>query len=395
MSNKLFCNYPWTHFEVNNPNGDVTMCCDNQFVLGNVNKKSIMEIWNDKPYQNIRNRMHKEGAYSVCSSDCAVLKGFKSYQNLDWYKALNHSNPLYENAVLNDHEQMNGIVNLASKPRWMRFAYSYVCNLNCYHCYQEKTRKQNLSLPDHFIQELYNLADYYQVMFFYGGEPFLYKPTVELMQSDKLNPNCRRFFVTNATLLNDEIFSMLEKIPIGLCACSLDAASEKTYMELRKGGNWERVMKNIARISKMKKEKSFVFSLAMTLNSKNYSEMEDFCALAFSFDAEPMIALVNNPYGSLEFQKRYLHFTDKMISQITAKIDQLAPVIREKGFYDAALIWEHTKHRIFLHGKGENNLFKFFLKRKIYDFYCGAPDPVKKMARGIVRSIKKCRKEVV
>ena len=36
---KKVCYNPWTHFEVNNPNGDVTMCCVNPIVLGNVNEQ--------------------------------------------------------------------------------------------------------------------------------------------------------------------------------------------------------------------------------------------------------------------------------------------------------------------------------------------------------------------
>ncbi len=41
---KLLCDYPFTHFEVNNPNGDVTFCCNHNMVLGNVNNNSVEEI---------------------------------------------------------------------------------------------------------------------------------------------------------------------------------------------------------------------------------------------------------------------------------------------------------------------------------------------------------------
>ena len=59
---KFVCKHPWSHFEVNNPNGDVTMCCNNNTVLGNVNKNSIEEIWNGKGFLESRERMRDEGA---------------------------------------------------------------------------------------------------------------------------------------------------------------------------------------------------------------------------------------------------------------------------------------------------------------------------------------------
>ncbi len=58
---KFVCMYPCSHFEINNPNGDVTMCCNNNTVLGNVNDGSIGEIWNEKGFQAARARMLDEG----------------------------------------------------------------------------------------------------------------------------------------------------------------------------------------------------------------------------------------------------------------------------------------------------------------------------------------------
>ncbi|MGV8124334.1 MAG: radical SAM protein [Candidatus Xenobiia bacterium LiM19] len=387
-SRKVICKYPWTHFEVNNPNGNVTMCCDSIQILGNVNQNSILEIWNGKEYQKIRKEMLLKGAHSVCSSHCAVLKGFKSYQNLDWYCGVDNNSILFQNADNNEKEIQTKAVSLESKPRWMRFAYSHVCNLNCYHCYQEKTRRQNLSLPDKFIKEVYEFADYYQVMFFFGGEPFLYKPTIELLKSGKLNPWCRYFFVTNATLLNDELFSILENREIGLLACSIDGASENTYQKLRKGGSWDKVLMNLQRISSMKSKKNFVFSIALTINSINAGELENFCALALSLNAEPLIALVQNPFGTLAFQKKYLHFDNSMLSQILEQIDRSIPQINERGFQDAVIIWEHTKQSLLQHKKDGNNLIKFYIKRKMYDFYCLAPDPIKRLAKKVISSDK-------
>ena len=67
---KFICKHPWSHFEINNPNGDVTMCCNNNTVLGNVNQNTVMDIWNgeklmskDRQKETIRtyNKLTQEG----------------------------------------------------------------------------------------------------------------------------------------------------------------------------------------------------------------------------------------------------------------------------------------------------------------------------------------------
>jgi len=362
-----FCNYPWTHFEVNNPNGDVTMCCDSHIVLGNVNKQNITEIWNGEGYRKVRNDMLTKGAHTVCSSECAVLKGFKSYQNLDWYKNLEKDSPLFLNAQKNDNELSEGKLTLSSMPRWMRFAYNYVCNLNCYHCYQSKIRKEKLSLPETFIRQVFDLSHFYQVLFYYGGEPFLYEPTRRLLKSAQVNPYCRHFFVTNATLLDNELFGTLQEKEIGIMSCSLDAANEKTYAILRKGGNWQKVVQNLERISEMKKIKNFVFSITLTVNSLNALELEKFCDMGISLGAEPMITLVDNPFGSLAFQKEYLHFSASLVTQMMEQIDRSIKKLRVNDYKDAIIIWQQTRQKIWNHFRNDNNLFKFFIKKKIYD----------------------------
>jgi sulfatase maturation enzyme AslB (radical SAM superfamily) len=389
MKVKAFCNYPWTHFEVNNPNGDVTMCCDSHIVLGNVNKQSIAEIWNGEGYRKIRNDMLLKGAHAVCSSECAVLKGFKSYQNLDWYKNLEKNSPLFLNAQKNDNELSEGKLTLDSMPRWMRFAHSYVCNLNCYHCYQAEIRKEKLSLPGTFIHQVFELSYFYQVLFYYGGEPFLYEPTRQLLKSQQVNPHCRHFFVTNATLLNNELFETLQQKEIGLISCSLDAANGKTYAILRKGGNWQKVLQNLERISEMKKTKKFVFSIALTVNSLNALELEKFCDMGISLGAEPMITLVNNPFGSMAFQRRYLHFSASLVTQIMEQIDRSIKKLKANDYKDAKIIWQQTRQRIWNHFKNDNNLFRFYIKKKVYDIL--KVSPISKRLINIMKKTKETK----
>ena len=155
---KFVCKHPWSHFEVNNPNGDVTMCCNNNTVLGNVNDASIGEIWNGKGFRENRQRMLDEGAYAMCPHTCPVLLGGKKYENMDWYEELDEDGEPRQNAELNEQEFADGKTVLESDPRWLRFTYSYACNLDCYHCYQREDAKMRIKLPDGFMAELPDLA---------------------------------------------------------------------------------------------------------------------------------------------------------------------------------------------------------------------------------------------
>ena len=110
--NKFICKHPWSHFEINNPNGDVTMCCNNNTVLGNVNEGTVIDIWNGKKFQKVRTQMIKDGAHSMCPHTCPVLQGGKKYENLDWYKELSEDGEQRQNAELNELEFKNKKVEL-------------------------------------------------------------------------------------------------------------------------------------------------------------------------------------------------------------------------------------------------------------------------------------------
>lgn len=382
------CDYPWTHFEVNNPNGDVMMCTDSPIVLGNVNNQTIAEIWNGEGYRNIRKEMLWRGAHSVCYPNCAVLKGFKSYQRLDWYKELDPELDLCKNALLNDQEIKAGSLVLKSQPRWMRYAYSFRCNLNCYHCYQKDIRAEDKTLPEKFFNEINALLKYLQVMFYFGGEPFLYEPAKRLMRSWPENRHCRHFFISNATLLNDEIFALLSQINIGMFAVSLDAAREGTYKSLR-GNFWDRVLNNLQKLKALKIKQGFPFFIAMTLNSQNIGEIEEFTDIALSLDAAPEIALVSNPASgfrdSFEFQRKYLHFTRAALKEAYRQIENSLVKIRAKGaMADSEIIYAHQITLLNAHERFLNNL-------PLYLLYRNAIEPLIKRSGTVKAIVRKIR----
>jgi MoaA/NifB/PqqE/SkfB family radical SAM enzyme len=385
---KFVCKHPWSHFEVNNPNGDVTMCCNNSTVLGNVNENTIDEIWNGDAFQANRKRMRDEGAHSMCPHTCPVLQGGKKYENLDWYTELSDDGDQRQNAELNESEYAEGATCLESKPRWLRFTYSYACNLDCYHCYQREDAKMRIKLPDTFMEELPRFAGVSQVVLPFGGEPFYFKPVLEFLQNHNANLETRFYFITNATLLTDRVYDTLKRLPITCMAASLDAATPESFDKLRVRGRnagWETVKDNLAKLRDLKAAKGHTFTLSMTLNSVNAGEIEQFVDLCLSYDAEPLILLVANPYQTLDFQKQYLTFSDEQFDNMFAAIEACLPKVRERNYEDAETYLSQLKQVLMHHRDTGNSPRKFQAENIARQAFRMLPEQLQMPIRNVVQ----------
>ncbi|RZO37410.1 MAG: radical SAM protein [Rhodospirillaceae bacterium] len=386
---KFICKHPWTHFEVNNPNGEVTMCCNNDTVLGNVNDEPIADIWNGNKFSRIRKRMVEEGAHAFCPHTCPVLQGGKKYENLDWYKELDPEGPIRENAEKNEQEYDARKTVLETKPRWVRFTYSYACNLDCYHCYQREDATQQLKLPSEFMDQLPEYVETAQIVYPFGGEPFFFSPVIDFLASHNTNTETRFLLITNATLLTDKVFEILERVPISTMAASLDAANARSFDALRVRGrnaNWDQVVTNLGRIADLRKRKDFEFTVSMTLNSVNALEIEDFVDLALSFDAEPLIMLVANPYETRDFQRNFLLFTPPQFDEMEAQISQSLVKVRKKALQDAEIYLEQLLIRLKEHRSGDNDPVRYATKQAARKVFRRLPEQVQDPLRRVVQN---------
>jgi MoaA/NifB/PqqE/SkfB family radical SAM enzyme len=393
---KFVCKHPWAHFEINNPNGEVTMCCNNDTVLGNVNDASIEEIWNGETFQATRKRMRDEGAHVMCPHTCPVLQGGKKYETLDWVNELSEDGEPRLNAETNDAEFVDGKTSLQSSPRWLRFTYSYSCNLDCYHCYQREDAKMRIKLPDTFMAELPEYVAKAQVVFPFGGEPFYFKPVLEFLEKHNSNLETRFYFITNATLLTEKVYATIERLPITCMAASLDAATAESFDALRVRGRnakWETVITNLEKLRQLKEYKDFTFTLSMTLNTVNCEEIEAFVDLALSYDAEPLILLVANPYQEVEFQKRYLTFNQKQFGDMYAAIDRALPKVRKRGFMDAEIYLKQLRRVLMQHRDTDNNQSRFKAKKVARNAFHLLPEQLQIPIRKVVQKARTKRFE--
>jgi len=303
---KILCNYPFTHFEVNNPNGDVTFCCNHKMVLGNVNRNSIEEIWNGAAYKNIRRKFLEGRIFEICHERCPVLHGWKDYEKLDWYKGLPKDSEIYKNAVRNEEEISGGKVELTSRPRWLRFSTSYACNLKCYHCFQRSDREEMLRLPGNFFEDIKRHLHRAQIIFFYGGEPLIERSNLKLMEYMAQNKfHVKVFLISNGTILNDSIKSILEKLNLSLMDISVDSTDKDLYEELRYPARWPETLEHIRFFSELMKKKGGNLFISLTINKKNENELVNFIKFARELSAMPFFQFAHNLSKDASFRKNY------------------------------------------------------------------------------------------
>lgn len=90
---------------------------------------------------------------------------------------------------------------------------------------------------------------------FFRGESLLHKDFLKFIEYAKKKGISPVQFTTNATLLTEEISSRLLDLKIEFISFSLDTDIEENYRKVRVGASYKKVMENIERFLKMKKEK--------------------------------------------------------------------------------------------------------------------------------------------
>jgi MoaA/NifB/PqqE/SkfB family radical SAM enzyme len=203
------------------------------------------------------------------------------------------------------------------------------------------------------------------VLFFFGGEPFLYKPVIRMMGDIDLDPGCRLFVITNGTLLTPAVRQQLEARNIGMFAVSLDAANGETFDQLRVRGrnaSWDLVMANLAWVANLRKRKNFFFEISMTVNSQNCREIEAFVDLGLEHGAEPLLLLVSNPFQTPEFQAEYLRFSEAQFDDMDAQIGRSLAKVRACGFHDAEAALVRLRRMLADHRRSENSVLYYRAK---------------------------------
>ena len=132
-----------------------------------------------------------------------------------------------------------------------------------------------------------------------SGDPFASKLFWEFLQSidGKLNSNIKIHLQTNGVLFTEDNWNKLHKLHENHIAAiiSLDAGTEESYNYTRRGGDWNKLMKNLEFISTLYKENKLKFvRLDCVVQNKNYKEIGTFINIAKKYNFHCYLSRIVN-----------------------------------------------------------------------------------------------------
>ena len=168
-------------------------------------------------------------------------------------------------------------------PNIIKVANDYVCNLHCPSCRKMIHAKNDDNEELEIVTCIDSLMESgwldkaNNVVVGASGESFL-SPSYRKIIFDGVAHRNSIDIMTNGTLFTPQIWEKMEgKYKHVTFSVSIDAATKETYEKVRCGGNWDKLMENMAFLSKLRKENKVESVMVnMIVQKKNYREIPDF-----------------------------------------------------------------------------------------------------------------------
>ena len=276
--------------------GDVSACCPawSKGMVGNIRKKTLAEIWNDKPLRHMR-RMMLEGRWDkVCRPDCPAIMHYRITK--EKIHLTNPDSHVITTDILAAVRSRQTI--LPTGPTWINLANSNVCNLNCIMCGREHYQ-ENADLTTKAMSEVKGLLPGLRGLFLTGnGDPFARPDTRDLLLNfdAALYPELRIDLLTNGLLL-PKYWDRVRHLNFGYLDISVDAATPGTYETIRRGGRWHDLLQAFEIVGSDSARFSRIM-INMTVMRDNYREIPAFVELAARYGFGAGISRIRGKWGN-------------------------------------------------------------------------------------------------
>ena len=235
----------------------------------------IMEVWNTKRNVELRKSVF-EGSYKYCK-----LSRCPNYIS-------DRLPPVPDRAM---ELAASGIFEMDYPPLIVHVGVDKACNLCCPTCRTSPIPISNEKSYNRLKSVLESGVE--GIVINGSGELFKNRYLLDCL-SDANYPKLKNTsIITNGTLLNEIMWASL---PVSFqnsilnITVSVDAASSKTYSRVRPGGNFDRLLKNLRFIGRLKNEgKIRSFGMAFVLQQDNKHELLDFVKLAHEVGAGTVV----------------------------------------------------------------------------------------------------------
>lgn len=186
------------------------------------------------------------------------------------------------NSAKNEEEALAGEIVLESLPRRFVFELTNACNLNCKMCGRNSADfRPTWFQMDwlNFVEPAASLVE--EVTLMGWGEPTVHPHFAEFLDwAHRLG--LRKYFCTNGMRL-DKLFDDIFRTETDIIAVSMDGACAKTNEEIRRGADFDKILKNISAITEYKAAHGLEFpymNFVFTAMDQNLEELPDLVRLA-------------------------------------------------------------------------------------------------------------------
>lgn len=241
------------------------------------------------------------------------------------YRWISEKERFYKNKLLNEIEIAEGKVCINSKMRNLIVTLTTRCNLKCIMC--EWLKYGHWELPEHTLQEVISYFPHLERVVWQGGEVFLYKGIRKLIKEAATFPHLQQVITTNGLLIDEEWAELLVKANVDL-TFSIDGMTREVYEKIRKGAEFERLLKNITIFNKVRKKynSSLNINLHVVVMRSNYLQLEKYIDFAREHGFRIVVFLPIG--GNFNSPENIFHPEDaKALNQIS----NVLPGIKEKA----------------------------------------------------------------
>jgi hypothetical protein len=205
--------------------------------LGHLQDSRLTDIWRSARVRQIRQELND--GFSPFCLDCGLKKH-----------------------LADDAPVPQQTVDLEILPR-IFFEPTVVCNLNCYQAVCAPgaglvaTRKRKFFPEDEFRRLMAEIGPgLIRLDFFNYGEPFAHPRALEMIEHVKEKyPHVYLYVSTNGLLLDEKKIIRLAESGIDEVTFSVDGADQRAYGRYRQGGDFARVLKNMAALVAAKRRR--------------------------------------------------------------------------------------------------------------------------------------------
>jgi pyruvate-formate lyase-activating enzyme len=278
-----FCPRPFEALETR-ANGNAYACCDAWMPasIGRLEATSTETLWNSPAAREIR-RSILDGDYRYCSRTfCPQIAG-RTLHRRDEVTNPRHRTILAERQTI-----------LPYGPSRLLLSHDRSCNLSCPSCRREsvlagKAEQERLDqLAETVLLPL--MTDARIVKVTGSGDPFASHHFRYLLKnlSRTAAPGLKLEIQTNGQLLDARAWDELRlEGRVDSIWISIDAARPATYEQLRRGGSYERLIRNLAFVAGLRRTGRFRhFQLDAVVQAANLDELAEIVALGRKLGAD-------------------------------------------------------------------------------------------------------------